>query len=64
VSNFVTEDELNSIKGLLHYVNENLHPPGCKVTFTADLDDENGDSLGKVEFDPAVDRYVLRFPRG
>lgn len=60
--NYISETELNSVKGLLHYLNENLRPTeGMDVE--AKLTDSNGESLGTIAYEgePGAG-YVLRFP--
>ena len=60
-SNFVTENELNTIKGLLHYLNENMQPTQCKVGVDIALTDSNGENLGKIEFNANGPGYVMSF---
>jgi len=61
MSQFVTEDDMNRIKGLLHYMNESFGPPGA-VNMAAEikLTDSNGDTLGVIDFENmSVERYVF-----
>lgn len=61
MSNYMDEGELNSIKGLLHYLNDNLQPPGSSVAADVKLIDGNGDTLGVLEYSSDADCYVFQF---
>lgn len=58
---YISEAELNVVKGLLHYLNENVAPIEG-VAFEGRLIDTNGESLGEVHWKPGAG-YVLAFPR-
>lgn len=62
MSNYISEQELNSIKGLLHYLNENM-PPSEGLGVDANVHDANGESLGLITYnnEPGAG-YVLKFP--
>lgn len=60
---YLNEQELNQVKGLLHYLNENMLPNegvGVDVALT----DSNGESLGTVRYisDEPGAGYALEFP--
>ncbi len=56
---FLTEKELNAVKGLLHYLNNGFETG--EMTVTGDLHDANGDKLGTVMFGEAGE-YAFHFP--
>lgn len=61
----VTERELNAIKGLLHYLNENVAPPTeAGLSVEVKLIDSNGDSLGVIDWSSSTEAYCLYFPKG
>jgi hypothetical protein len=63
MNSYLSEGELNAIKGLMHYLNTNMTPTdtvGVDVQFT----DSNGESLGMVTWEPGVGQngsFVLKF---
>ena len=62
MANYVSEQDLNQIKGLLHYLNQNLQPIdglGADVT----LIDANGEPAAIItwEQEPGAG-YVVRIP--
>ena len=61
MSNYMTELELNSLKGLMHYLNTNMKPE-AGVGIDVHMTDANGDSMGVVTWDTDADEFVLRFP--
>lgn len=64
MSNYLSEGDLNAVKGLMHYLNTNMMPAvavGIDVTMT----DSNGESLGTIAWDSDFGgdgEYVLKFP--
>lgn len=60
--NYLSEQELSTIKGLLHYFNANI-PQNEGVGVEARLIDSNGEALGKIVWnaEPGAG-YVLEFP--
>jgi hypothetical protein len=58
---FVNEQELNSIKGLLHYLNNNFTPDGGQVSADVNVIDSNGESVGRIEWVQGIG-YALHFP--
>ena len=59
--NYISEQELNTIKGLLHYLNESLPHGHAQIDVEAELTDANGESLGSIRWEPNTERYVLVF---
>ena len=57
--NYITEWELNAVKGLLHYLNKNT-PDELSVEVV--LIDCNGEPIGKLTQEGSDGKYVLEFP--
>jgi hypothetical protein len=64
MSNYISEPELNAVKGLMHYLNENLRPLDGFMGVDVRLTDSNGEALGTVYYkaDEPGAGYVLEFP--
>jgi hypothetical protein len=61
---YISENELDVVKGLLHYLNQNVDPPTTGVAFEGRIIDSNGESLGDINYEgePGAG-YVLTFPK-
>lgn len=57
---FLTEAELNFVKGLTHYLNES-RPPDAELAVEAKLIDANGEHVGTVTIHDGGE-YGLVFP--
>jgi hypothetical protein len=55
---FITESELNALKGLLHYLNTNMSPTDSEIGLNITVIDSNGEKLATVGYDEPG--YVLR----
>jgi hypothetical protein len=63
-SNFLSENEVNTVKGLMHYLNTNMLP-SKGVGVDVQLTDTNGESLGQIAWEPTYGgggEFVLKFP--
>jgi hypothetical protein len=58
----ITECELHKIKGLIHYLNENLAGDG-PYTDDIDLICDDGESHATIGYDAGVPGYVLKSVR-
>lgn len=63
--NYLNEQELNTVQGLLHYLNTNVAPNDGGLAIEATLTDSNGDNAGTIKWnaEPGA-MYVLEFPEG
>lgn len=62
LSQFASEEDLNKIKGLLHYMNESFGlPENAKMSAEIKLTDSNGDILGVVDYNDPLERYVFYY---
>jgi hypothetical protein len=62
--NYLSEEEVNSVKGLMHYLNTNM-VPSKGVGVDVHLTDTNGESLGRIAWEPTYSgdgQFVLKFP--
>lgn len=59
----ITENELNVIKGLMHYLNANVLPPASVLDAEISLSDSNGEPLGRLAFDTSATMYCF-YPAG
>lgn len=56
--NYLTEQDLNAVKGLLHYLNDQMaSDPSLVPDIT--LIDSNGEKAGSITFNADEDGYVL-----
>jgi hypothetical protein len=58
----ITENELNKIKGLIHYLNENLAGDGPYAD-DIDLICDDGEAHATIAYDAGVSGYVLKSVR-
>lgn len=60
--NYLLEQDINAIKGLLHYLNSQWKPAdGATVAIDAKITDSNGDRLGSITITESGD-YGLVLP--
>jgi hypothetical protein len=60
--NYISEVELNAVKGLLHYLNTNMQPIDG-IAVEGRIIDSNGESLGEIRYEQEPGAgYVLGFP--
>jgi hypothetical protein len=59
MAQFITEDDLNAVKGLIHYLSQNIHPTNNDLSVEVVIVDSNGEQLGRVEYNADVSRYVF-----
>jgi hypothetical protein len=57
----LNDNDLNKLKGLLHYLNEQDNRAQSDLTFDVTIVDSNGDNVGKVEpFGESDYQFVYR----
>lgn len=56
--NYLTEQDLNAVKGLLHYLNSQMAADPSLIPDIT-LIDSNGDKAGSISFSADVSGYVL-----
>jgi hypothetical protein len=60
VSQFITENDMHRIKGLLHYLNESFDlPQPAGMSAEIALHDSNGEKLGVIDYEDSAERYVF-----
>lgn len=61
MTNYLDEQELNQVKGLMHYLNGNLTPGHGGLVANIVLTDSNGEAAGVVSYEGEPGPgYVLR----
>lgn len=61
MNNYLNEQELNAVKGLMHYLNTSMDPKDGGATLSPDvaLFDSNGERCGNIAYNANEGAYVL-----
>lgn len=59
---YLNEQDLNAVKGLIHYLNENLQADTTGLTAEVSLIDSNGEAAGVIKESSGPGGYALHFP--
>lgn len=59
---FMTAAELNTVQGIMAYLNKNAAPQGDgALSADVNLIDANGESVGNIEWRASVDAYIFNY---
>jgi hypothetical protein len=57
---YLLTKELNSIQGLLKYINqEHLKPSRSEIALEIKIVDSNGETVGMINYETAADQYAF-----